>query len=77
MAILILDLEIEVAFLTVDGRPFFGKAPGVEGFLLNAGWGGVGIIQAPVAGQLMAELVRDGQTSTFESKEFELERFGL
>ena len=61
--------------LTVDGRPVFGKTPGVEGFLLNAGWGGVGIIQSPVAGQLMAELVRDGHTSTFESKELGLERF--
>ena len=61
--------------LTVDGRPIFGKVPGVEGFLLNAGWGGVGIIQSPVAGQLMAELVRDGVTSTFESNELGLERF--
>jgi len=61
--------------LTVDGRPLFGVVPGVEGFLLNAGWGGVGIIQAPVAGQLMAELVHDGYTSTFDSKELSLDRF--
>ena len=55
--------------LTADGRPIFGAAPGLQGFLLNTGWGGVGIIQAPVAGQLMAELIQDGYTSTFESKE--------
>ena len=61
--------------LTADGRPIFGTIPGVDGFLLNTGWGGVGIIQAPVAGQLMAELIRDGHTSTFESKELNLERF--
>lgn len=61
--------------LTADGRPIFGVVPGVEGFLLNAGWGGVGIIQAPVAGQLMAELIHDGQTTTFESKELGLGRF--
>ena len=61
--------------LTVDGRPIFGIVPGVEGFLLNVGWGGVGIIQSPVAGQLMAELVHDGYTSTFEVKEIALERF--
>jgi len=61
--------------LTVDGRPLFGAVPGVDGLLLNAGWGGVGIIQAPVAGQLMAELVYDGHTSTFESMELSLERF--
>jgi sarcosine oxidase subunit beta len=61
--------------LTPDGRPIFGAAPGVEGFLLNAGWGGFGIIQAPVAGQLMAELIHAGQPSTFESSAFGLERF--
>jgi sarcosine oxidase subunit beta len=61
--------------LTKDGRPIFGAVPGVEGFLLNAGWGGVGIIQSPVAGQLMAELIHDGHTSTFECKEFGIERF--
>lgn len=61
--------------LTADGRPIFGTVPGVEGFLLNTGWGGVGIIQAPVAGQLLAELVSDGKTSTFESEELGLDRF--
>ena len=61
--------------LTVDGRPLFGTVPSVEGFLLNAGWGGVGIIQSPAAGQLMAELIHDGHTTTFESKELGLDRF--
>jgi glycine/D-amino acid oxidase-like deaminating enzyme len=61
--------------LTVDSRPLFGAVPGAEGFLLNAGWGGVGIIQAPTAGQLMAELIHDGHTSTFESQELGLDRF--
>lgn len=61
--------------LTADGRPVFGPVPGLEGFLLNAGWGGFGIIQAPAAGQLMAELVRDGYTSTFETGGFRFDRF--
>jgi len=61
--------------LTADGRPLFGAVPGMVGFLLNSGWGGVGIIQAPVAGQLMAELICDGHTSTFESIELSLDRF--
>jgi sarcosine oxidase subunit beta len=61
--------------LTADGRPIFGVTPGVDDFLLNTGWGGVGIIQAPAAGQMMAELICDGHTSTFESKELNLERF--
>ena len=61
--------------LTEDGRPIFGAVPGLEGFLLNTGWGGVGIIQSPIAGHLMAELIQDGYTSTFESQELGLNRF--
>ncbi|HSO18975.1 MAG TPA: FAD-dependent oxidoreductase [Desulfosarcina sp.] len=30
--------------LTGDGLPIFGAVPSVEGFLLNTGWGGFGII---------------------------------
>ena len=61
--------------LTKDGRPIIGAVSGVEGLLLNAGWGGVGIIQSPIAGQLLAELIRDGYTSTFECKDLGLDRF--
>ena len=61
--------------LTADGRPIFGRISGVDGLLLNCGWGGMGIIQAPVAGQLMAELVSNGQTSTFETEDLQLSRF--
>jgi sarcosine oxidase subunit beta len=61
--------------LTADSRPIFGRVPDLDGLLLNCGWGGMGIIQAPVAGQLMAELVRNGRTSTFETSDFQLSRF--
>lgn len=61
--------------LTADGRPIFGAVPAVDGLLLNCGWGGMGIIQSPAAGQLMAELVQDGQTSTFGTDDFLLSRF--
>ncbi len=61
--------------LTADGRPIFGRLPGLDGLLLNCGWGGMGIIQAPAAGQLMAELVRDGRTSTFDTDGLLFSRF--
>ena len=61
--------------LTADGRPIFGPVPGTDGYLLNAGWGGFGIIQAPIAGQLVAELIQDEYTSTFQGNKFGLERF--
>jgi sarcosine oxidase subunit beta len=61
--------------LTADGLPIFGSVSGLDGLLLNCGWGGMGIIQAPVAGQLMAEQVSNGRTSTFETTDLQLSRF--
>lgn len=61
--------------LTPDGRPILGPAPGVEGLVLNCGWGGTGIIQAPIAGQLAAEYVAHGQATTMDIRPFRLDRF--
>jgi len=62
--------------LTPDDRPILGPVDSVEGFLLNCGWGGVGIIQAPIAGQLVAEWVAHGSCSTMDGAPFGIERFG-
>lgn len=62
--------------LTPDGRPILGFAPGVEGFLLNCGWGGVGIIQAPMAGLLAAEVVANGRATAMDIEPLGIERFG-
>ena len=62
--------------LTPDGRPILGFAPGVEGFLLNCGWGGVGIIQAPMAGLLAAEVASNGRAITMDIEPLSIERFG-
>jgi sarcosine oxidase subunit beta len=61
--------------LTADGRPILGSVEALEGFYLNAGWGGVGFIQAPTAGQLLAELIAYGEARTFELEPFSLDRF--
>ncbi|MFZ5917853.1 MAG: NAD(P)/FAD-dependent oxidoreductase [Chloroflexota bacterium] len=61
--------------MTIDDRPILGPAPGVDGLLLNCGWGGSGIIQAPIAGQLIAEYVASGRTSTLDIAPFSIERF--
>lgn len=52
--------------LTPDGRPFVGPYAGVEGFLVNCGWGGVGFIMAPIAGQLAAECVAWGEIRSLD-----------
>jgi sarcosine oxidase subunit beta len=61
--------------LTTDGLPILGPVPSVEGFILSCGWGGTGIIQAPIAGRLVAELFGDGQTSTMDIGPLHIERF--
>ncbi|MDW8319018.1 MAG: FAD-dependent oxidoreductase [Anaerolineae bacterium] len=61
--------------LTPDGLPILGPAPGVDGLYLNAGWGGVGIIQAPIAGQLAAEAIVCGRGVTMDLGPFRLGRF--
>jgi sarcosine oxidase subunit beta len=61
--------------LSPDSLPIFGAVPGVSGFMLNCGWGGMGIIQSPIAGQLMAELVSTGQCMTENIDVFNISRF--
>ncbi len=61
--------------LTPDGRPILGAVPSIEGLILNCGWGGMGIIQAPAAGQLVAEFVVKGRASTFDLEQMSLGRF--
>ena len=61
--------------LTADGYPIVGAAPGIDGILLNCGWGGVGIIMAPIAGQLLADLVTSGRSDLVDVGRFSLSRF--
>jgi len=61
--------------LTLDDHPILGPVPSVDGFILNCGWGGTGIIQAPMAGQLVAEYISAGHTATMDIGPFRIERF--
>jgi sarcosine oxidase subunit beta len=61
--------------MTLDDRPILGPVDSVDGFIVNGGWGGTGIIQAPIAGQLVAELVSDGRASTMDIRPFRVDRF--
>ena len=61
--------------LSPDNHPILGPVPSVDGFILNCGWGGTGIIQAPIAGQLVAEYMAHGTTTPVDIKHFSLERF--
>lgn len=61
--------------LTPDGQPFVGRYPSIEGFIVNCGWGGVGFIMAPIAGQLAAECVTQGQIQTIDGAALSPSRF--
>jgi sarcosine oxidase subunit beta len=62
--------------LTPDDYPILGQVPQVEGFINCCGWGGHGVMHAPMAGKLVAELVADGQATTLGIEPFALSRFG-
>ncbi len=60
--------------MTPDYAPIMGGVPGLEGFLLDCGWGTYGFKAAPIAGKSMAELVVTGATPEI-IKPFSIGRF--
>ncbi len=61
--------------LTPDICPIIGPIDKVQGFYNSCGWGGEGIMHAPIGGQLVAECVYNGRTSTMDISPFLLSRF--
>ncbi len=61
--------------VTPDAHPIYGKTP-LEGFYLVAGFSGHGFMHGPVSGQLMAEIILDGQASTVDVSMLDYARFG-
>lgn len=48
---------------TPDKHPIIGSVDGVEGFVCCAGFSGHGVMHAPAAGELVAELITTGKAS--------------
>lgn len=61
--------------LTPDICPIIGPVDTVKGFYNCCGWGGEGIMHAPAGGQLIAECILDGRTTTLDINPFLLSRF--
>ena len=57
--------------MTPDYAPIMGKVDGIDGFILNCGWGTWGFKAAPISGKCIAELVATGKTPSL------IETFGL
>lgn len=60
--------------VTPDAHPIYGKTP-LEGFYLVAGFSGHGFMHGPVSGELMAEIILDGQASTVDVSMLDYARF--
>jgi len=61
--------------ITPDDDPILGEAPHLQGFFNDCGWGGHGIMHAPAAGMVLAELIVDGKTNSVDISHFRVERF--
>ncbi len=61
--------------ITPDDSPIFEESAQVAGFYNMCGWSGLGMQQAPVAGDLMAELITTGRTSLVDMSIFSMRRF--
>ena len=61
--------------VTPDHHCILGAVPGHLGLYVAAGFSGHGFMQSPAAGQLMAELLLDGQTSSLDISPLALDRF--
>ncbi len=59
---------------TPDARPFCGQMPDIEGLFHCSGFSGHGIVQSPVIGLIMSELILDGKSS-YDVKSIEADRY--
>jgi len=57
-----------------DSRAVLGKAPGVDGLFVAAGFSGTGFKTSPAVGLAMAELILNGCSTTVDISPFEFER---
>ena len=60
--------------MTPDYAPIMGKVDGLDGFILNCGWGTWGFKAAPASGKTTAELIATGKTPEL-IENFSLHRF--
>lgn len=61
--------------ITPDCLPVLGEAPDAPGWVNACGFSGHGVIQAPMAGQLVTEEIVDGRIHSFDIAAMRLERF--
>ncbi len=61
--------------MTPDGNAILGRVPGVDRVYVAAGFSGHGFMHSPATGQVMAELILDGQARSVDISPLGVERF--
>lgn len=61
--------------ITPDWHPILDRLPGIEGAYCAVGFSGHGFKMSPIVGQLMAELILDGQAKSLDISPLRLTRF--
>jgi glycine/D-amino acid oxidase-like deaminating enzyme len=61
--------------ITPDWHPILDRLPGLTNAYCAVGFSGHGFKMSPVVGQLMAELIMDGQATTLDIRPLRLSRF--
>jgi len=61
--------------ITPDWHPILDRIPGLEGAYCAVGFSGHGFKMSPIVGELMSELVVDGQAKTLDMSPLRLSRF--
>ncbi|WP_165423533.1 NAD(P)/FAD-dependent oxidoreductase [Ktedonosporobacter rubrisoli] len=60
---------------TPDDNAIIGAVPGLENFLIAAGFSGHGFMQSPATGLVISELILDGKAHTIPIEALSIERF--
>jgi sarcosine oxidase subunit beta len=61
--------------MTPDAHPILGPAPGVAGLIYACGFSGHGFMHSAAAGQLIAELITQGHTTSLDIAPLSVTRF--
>lgn len=61
--------------MTPDHNPVLGRHPALDGLIFAAGFSGHGLMMSPATGLVVSELVRLGESRTFDIAPFAVDRF--
>ncbi len=61
--------------VTPDNNAIIGEYPGIDGLYIITGFSGHGVMEAPAAGQALAELIIEGEYKTIDLSPLSIKRF--